>query len=502
MLKVEEFINQHKYEDWTSLLKQAPYFLKANEDADYILLKYDMVESDFTQDIVKECRGIIIDKHTLKAVALSFFKFFNIQEPLHDEIDWKSARVTEKIDGCVSEESLILTQYGIVSIKDIAKNPNRYKVLTYNHELHKAEFNKIDAISVEDNNGKDWYEIDTDIGKITLTGNHQVWCKNLGQYKRVDELDGSETLEIAEPNEYGYSKYKQKYVDLYENLFSNKDSILLDYNTGISINELHIKYGTPYDTLYQFLNVFCKEETRNISESKTEYVKNKTIETLKDKYNIENITNCSQIQAIKEKKKQTFIKHYGVDNIRKSPDYYNYVNEVCLKKYGKKRICDGVKVAKSRQQTYKNNPELFNQVRYKISNAVSNAVIHSISSLEKRIAKICEENNIVYKKQFKIEDYPKIFRYDFLFDHNILLEVNGDYWHANPNKYISTDTIYLKGVGKVNAQYIWERDKHKKEVAIKNNYKIIYIWENELKNKSDDEILKLLQERLDEINKY
>lgn len=99
MLKVEEFINQHKYEDWASLLKQAPYFLKANEDADYILLKYDMVESDFTQDIVKECRGIIIDKHPLKAVALSFFKFFNIQEPLHDEIDWKSARVTEKIDG-------------------------------------------------------------------------------------------------------------------------------------------------------------------------------------------------------------------------------------------------------------------------------------------------------------------------------------------------------------------------------------------------------------------
>ena len=151
------------------------------------------------------------------------------------------------------------------------------------------------------------------------------------------------------------------------------------------------------------------------------------------------------------------------------------MNEVCLKKYGKKRITDGVKAAKSRQQTYKNNPELFAEVRHKISEAVSNAVIHSISSLEKRIAKICTDNNISYKKQFKIDYYPKIFRYDFLFDKDILLEVNGDYWHANPNKYNATDIIYLKGIGKVTAQYIWNRDRHKKEVAIKNNYKIGYI---------------------------
>lgn len=97
MLAIEKFIEEN--ENWKELIQQAPYFLKIDEDEDYVLIKYDMINSDFTQEIVNECRGIIIDKHTNKAHALSFKKFFNIQEELHADIDWKTARVQEKVDG-------------------------------------------------------------------------------------------------------------------------------------------------------------------------------------------------------------------------------------------------------------------------------------------------------------------------------------------------------------------------------------------------------------------
>ena len=97
MLAIEKFIKEN--ENWKELIQQAPYFLKIDEDEDYALIKYDMINSDFTQEIVNECRGIIIDKHTNKAHALSFKKFFNIQEELHADIDWKTARVQEKVDG-------------------------------------------------------------------------------------------------------------------------------------------------------------------------------------------------------------------------------------------------------------------------------------------------------------------------------------------------------------------------------------------------------------------
>lgn len=97
MLAIEKFIEEN--ENWKELIQQAPYFLKIDEDEDYVLIKYDMINSDFTQEIVNECRGIIIDKHTNKAHALSFKKFYNIQEELHADIDWKTARVQEKVDG-------------------------------------------------------------------------------------------------------------------------------------------------------------------------------------------------------------------------------------------------------------------------------------------------------------------------------------------------------------------------------------------------------------------
>ncbi len=96
-LETIKFIKEHS--NWKDLLTTSPYRLFIVEDEYYYLLKYNMEESDFTNSIVKECRGLIIDKLTLNPIALSFKKFHNIQEPIHDEIDWASAKVQEKIDG-------------------------------------------------------------------------------------------------------------------------------------------------------------------------------------------------------------------------------------------------------------------------------------------------------------------------------------------------------------------------------------------------------------------
>lgn len=97
MLQTIEFMKKHN--DWRELLKQPPYCLNIDEDEDYVLLKYSQVDSDFNEQICRECRGLIVDTHTLTPIALSFYKFFNVQEPFADEIDWDSAVVIEKVDG-------------------------------------------------------------------------------------------------------------------------------------------------------------------------------------------------------------------------------------------------------------------------------------------------------------------------------------------------------------------------------------------------------------------
>lgn len=96
-LKTINFIKSHKH--WKELLMAPPYSLKITEDVHYYMLRYNQIESDFSQRICNECRGLIIDKATLEPVALSFFKFYNYGQPEASPIDWSTAQVQEKVDG-------------------------------------------------------------------------------------------------------------------------------------------------------------------------------------------------------------------------------------------------------------------------------------------------------------------------------------------------------------------------------------------------------------------
>lgn len=97
-LQLLNFIKQNK-ENWKEVLQQPPYSLIVKEDDDYILLKYNQLESDLSNLIVQECRGIILRKSDLKVVCFPFKKFFNYHEPNAANIDWDGARVLDKIDG-------------------------------------------------------------------------------------------------------------------------------------------------------------------------------------------------------------------------------------------------------------------------------------------------------------------------------------------------------------------------------------------------------------------
>lgn len=96
-----EFINSVK--NWKEILSAPPYNIIIKEEDDYILLKYNQLSSDFSFSIVRECRGCIIsyddtlDKYVY--VCRPFDKFFNYGEDYANEIDWSTAKCTEKIDG-------------------------------------------------------------------------------------------------------------------------------------------------------------------------------------------------------------------------------------------------------------------------------------------------------------------------------------------------------------------------------------------------------------------
>lgn len=64
-----------------------------------VLFKYDIMAS-FSDPLVCECRGIILDEaDEWNVVSRAFDKFFNYGEGHAANIDWSTARVQEKLDG-------------------------------------------------------------------------------------------------------------------------------------------------------------------------------------------------------------------------------------------------------------------------------------------------------------------------------------------------------------------------------------------------------------------
>lgn len=68
-----------------------------------VLLKYDQIASPFAEEIVRECRGIILDESDdWRIVSRAFDKFFNHGEGHAAPIDWTTACVQEKCDGSLA----------------------------------------------------------------------------------------------------------------------------------------------------------------------------------------------------------------------------------------------------------------------------------------------------------------------------------------------------------------------------------------------------------------
>lgn len=88
---------------------------------------------------------------------------------------------------------------------------------------------------------------------------------------------------------------------------------------------------------------------------------------------------------------------------------------------------------------------------------------------------ILDKNNINYEREKSVIYYAID---NYLCDYNLMIEVQGDYWHTNPIKYMD----------KINKmQYDRIAKDKRKHTYIKNQYgiEILYLWENDLYNRPD-----------------
>lgn len=98
-----------------------------------------------------------------------------------------------------------------------------------------------------------------------------------------------------------------------------------------------------------------------------------------------------------------------------------------------------------------------------------------MSQLENKFAALLRSMGIEYKRQFKLSYGFKNRYYDFyLPEYNLVIEVQGDYFHGNENKFgDNLSKMQLENK---------ENDVFKKNLAKIQNYEYLDVWENQINN--------------------
>jgi very-short-patch-repair endonuclease len=160
----------------------------------------------------------------------------------------------------------------------------------------------------------------------------------------------------------------------------------------------------------------------------------------------------------------------------------------------------GKKISKGAKGKPKPKPEGFGvgrkhskETKEKMSNSAMQRIIKTEkvkrSLLEKNFESFFKILNIKYKHSYYINTKNSHFIYDFyLSEYKCLVEIDGDFWHCNPNTKYSTPECKTQEINILN-------DQRKNQWAKDNDFKLLRFWEDDINN-HPDKILKILKENL------
>lgn len=242
----------------------------------------------------------------------------------------------------------------------------------------------------------------------------------------------------------------------------------------------------------------------------TERYKQKYLESIQNKYGPD-ITNVSQLPTVRKKIEETCsIAHGSYENyLRKQREIMavgyqdNYINterhqaqivkmqDTCEEKYGTRNFGQGNDAKAKYQKSIKARVASWDHAERLERTSKARAAVTSrggySSKPEKRIRQCLTELDI----NFEANKFLWKYSFDMVFD-KLIIEVQGDMWHANPLRYKEDDLI----MGKLLAKDLWAKDARKKKKAEENGYKMIYIWEHEISKKSDAELIEAVKTKL------
>lgn len=167
--------------------------------------------------------------------------------------------------------------------------------------------------------------------------------------------------------------------------------------------------------------------------------------------------------------------------IKASQERWDRMNKEERRKFCEPRIRAGAKGAQKadRQRWARMTKEERSQALKKFQEVGTKAALKANpSSIEKAIWKVLNKMKIEYKIQVSFNN-GKFIVDIYIPDQRLIIECNGDYWHNLPRRK--------------------ERDKKLKEYAISNDYKLIELWEDDIRKNAKQALENGLRELICQI---
>ena len=292
-------------------------------------------------------------------------------------------------------------------------------------------------------------------------------------------------------------KYYENYLHIKQPncLICGKPTKLRSITKGFNrlcSQECQSKYVNPMKKYFYLARGFTEEQAK----IELHNYQSKIIKKVHKKLNPSNINTCLEYYTTRgytlEEAKEMLHNRQSMTSL---VSYKNrYGDELGEQKY-KERINKFSLTYKNKDEKIKKKENsfrgrTFKQLKEKYGeekalNIIRNKMPKSrlISNLETKVYNELLKDYPEIKKQLPLFFDNNIYIFDIVLN-NIIIEVNGTFWHADPRFYKETDKIY-RGL---TAKEIWEKDKNKKRIAENEGYILVYIWEKEINNNFEETI--------------
>ena len=242
----------------------------------------------------------------------------------------------------------------------------------------------------------------------------------------------------------------------------NRALILNTYDTGYSVR--HIQTLSPMkigrDLVEKELRAGGRE-IRGLKQNGSSKCLEKARATSLEKFGVE---NASSLLEIKEKRKRTNIERFGVENTFQNEEIKLKIQETNISRYGHV------------------NPSAFCPRNIKISKP------HFQLSSALLAQGIPHTNEVVVKFE-----NGRGALVDIMLSETLGIEVQGDYYHANPLKY-DKEHLIKRFTGAVKAKEIWDLDRERANNLALVGVKIIQVWEAEIKQDLESVVKRIVHE--------